>query len=571
MVVMSFMVENLAPVARGVNGIVHQMHGSDVTLQIHSRSILYAAISIMQDVQQCCITQSVGLAVSGGRRRAVAPLNPLHARSTDRARGHLRLAGVLASSGMELALPPAVTRKGGLHAHRANRRAARRVLLRGVRGAGAVPAAPRWLLDRFRAGLWLGEHQVRPVRRQLRRGWCHRVRQARRHAEPQRPHRRGDQRLGTFRWDGQHRDDLDCHRISVSLPPSQERLLPHGRPRLLQLLREFHPLVRRDRLGVHGRRGLRHPGRPGRVAHPGRELRVRRRGRRERERRGKVRHRGEAARHRFRPGRDLPLIRARLLSSSRRLRAPAFHYVDPPAMLVLIVALGSQLAAPCPHAGRAAGETDAGWGFYRRGAIADAAAHFAAADSLCPGDHGAQVGLGFVRLRQGEARAAADHFLGATRSNAGDAEAWYGLGLARVRLGQRTEAAEAWRRTLRLAPGYEDAELQLLALGIDSGLARRPVVRPVDPDVAARTAGDGFQIRTTSGWRPFYVKGINLGVALPGHFPSDFPTDDSNYGRWLELIAGARANAVRVYTILPPAFYRSLNAWDDAHPDRALC
>src|SRR6266550_123113 len=185
-------------------------------------------------------------------------------------------------------------------------------------------------------------------------------------------------------------------------------------------------------------------------------------------------------------------------------------------MLVLIVALGSQLAAPCPHA----------------------------------------------------ARAAAEHFLGATRSNAGDAEASYGLGLARVRLGQRTAAAEAWRRTLRLAPGYEDAELQLLALGIDSGLARRPVVRPVDPDVAARTAGDGFDIRTTSGWRPLYVKGINLGVALPGHFPSDFPTDDSTYGRWLELIAGARANAVRVYTILPPAFYRSLKAWNDAHPDR---
>src|SRR5213076_2380961 len=138
-------------------------------------------------------------------------------------------------------------------------------------------------------------------------------------------------------------------------------------------------------------------------------------------------------------------------------------------MLALIVALGSQVAAPCPHAGRAAGEADAGWGFYRRGGIAEAAAHFAAAESLCPGDHGAQVGLGFVGLRQGESRAAADHFLGAVRSNAGDAEAWYGLGLARVRLGQRTAAAEAWRRTLRLAPGYEDAELQLLALGIDSG------------------------------------------------------------------------------------------------------
>src|SRR2546425_9905976 len=86
--------------------------------------------------------------------------------------------------------------------------------------------------------------------------------------------------------------------------------------------------------------------------------RVRWGGRREREWRGKVRHRVEAARHRFRPGRHVPLS---------RYRAVAFHYLDPPAMLVLIVALGSQVAASCPHAGRAAGETEAGWGSYRRG------------------------------------------------------------------------------------------------------------------------------------------------------------------------------------------------------------
>src|SRR3989442_8927022 len=191
-------------------------------------------------------------------------------------------------------------------------------------------------------------------------------------------------------------------------------------------------------------------------------------------------------------------------------------------MLLLLVAL-SQVPSSCPLAAAAASETNAGWRAYRREAIGEAATRFAVADSLCPGDHAAQVGLGFVSLRQGQARAGAERFLRAVASDASDADGWYGLGLARSRLGQRAAAADAWRRTLRLAPGYEDAELQLLTLGIDSGLALPPVVRPVDPDVAARTAGDGLEIPTEGGGRPFYVKGINLRVAPPRPLPSDFP------------------------------------------------
>ncbi len=77
-------------------------------------------------------------------------------------------------------------------------------------------------------------------------------------------------------------------------------------------------------------------------------------------------------------------------------------------MLVLLVTLAAQVPAPCPRA--AARETDAGWAAYRREAVAEAGARFAAADSLCPGDHAVQLGLGFVRLREGEARAALERF-----------------------------------------------------------------------------------------------------------------------------------------------------------------
>src|SRR2546427_5035165 len=154
-------------------------------------------------------------------------------------------------------------------------------------------------------------------------------------------------------------------------------------------------------------------------------------------------------------------------------------------MLMLLVALGSQAPAPCPHAAAAGRETTTGWRAYRREAITQAATHFAAADSLCPGDHATQIGLGFVLLRQSQPRGASERFLRAVASDTSDAEAWYGLGLARSRLGQRAAAVDPSRRTLPLAPRDEDGPPQLLALR-GRWLALPPLRRPVDPALPGR-------------------------------------------------------------------------------------
>jgi tetratricopeptide (TPR) repeat protein len=239
-------------------------------------------------------------------------------------------------------------------------------------------------------------------------------------------------------------------------------------------------------------------------------------------------------------------------------------------MIVLLAALGVQApAGPCPRPGAAAA-LEAGWQAYRTGEAAEAVRRFSRADSLCPGEHGAQVGLGFALFRLGRAPEAAGRFLLALRSDSADADAWYGLGLARARLGERQQAVLAWRRALRVAPAYPDAEQELLALGLDSGLALPAPRRGPAPEVPAHTAGERFEVRTVDGWRTFYVKGVNLGAALPGKFPSEFPGDDSTYARWLRLMAEANANTVRLYTILPPAFYRAFQQWNEAHPDRTL-
>jgi len=212
---------------------------------------------------------------------------------------------------------------------------------------------------------------------------------------------------------------------------------------------------------------------------------------------------------------------------------------------------------------------DLGWQAYRRNEISQAESRFTAADSTCHDIPDAQTGLGFVRLRQGDAAGAERRFLAALRGDSTGADAWYGLGLARDRTGKRSLAVAAWRRALTVTPGYGDALDALLAAGVDSGVPLPPAAPPALP-VPARATGDQFEIRVGDAWRPFYVKGVNLGAALPGKFPAEFPPDDSTYARWLQLIAAANANVVRLYTILPPAFYRAFNAWNHSHPARPL-
>jgi hypothetical protein len=231
-------------------------------------------------------------------------------------------------------------------------------------------------------------------------------------------------------------------------------------------------------------------------------------------------------------------------------------------------------APPCPPE---AGElVTQGWRAYRADSIAVAAERFARADRLCE-NLDAKVGLGYARLRQDRLAEADSLFQLITARDSANADGWDGLTLVRWRRGDRPGTLTAARRAIRLDPKNSTTRDILKQLDPDweRRAAGQPSRRAVGPSphryVAARTRGDYFEVPSARGaWRRFYVNGVNLGVALPGRYPSDFPPDSSTYAEWLGLIAGMHANTVRVYTVLPPAFYRALRAWDLSHPDRAL-
>ncbi len=103
-----------------------------------------------------------------------------------------------------------------------------------------------------------------------------------------------------------------------------------------------------------------------------------------------------------------------------------------------------------------------------------------------------------------------------------------------------------------------------------TGIAGCSGSKPVSEEVenTFRIADGGFQVATNGGsYNAFDIKGINLGMAKPGHFPGEAAITRAEYDRWLEMIGELNVNTVRVYTVHPPAFYRSLAAYNREHTD----
>jgi len=167
---------------------------------------------------------------------------------------------------------------------------------------------------------------------------------------------------------------------------------------------------------------------------------------------------------------------------------------------------------------------------------------------------------GFAHYRLGQLEEALYPFARLVGTLRGGPEALYGFGLALRALGDLEGARSALEEALR--QGYGDAEPVL-----------RTLPPPSPPAPKARKAPPSFRAEKGRFWvegKPFQVRGVNLGVALPGRFPAEFPEEVWLYRAWLELLSAMGANAVRVYTLLPPAFYRALLGHNLTHPKSPL-
>jgi hypothetical protein len=85
-------------------------------------------------------------------------------------------------------------------------------------------------------------------------------------------------------------------------------------------------------------------------------------------------------------------------------------------------------------------------------------------------------------------------------------------------------------------------------------------------------AGDYIARFIGNDYEPMILKGVNLGSSPPGYFPGEiaYAITAETYKRWIERMAEAGFNTVRVYTLHPPVFYEKLAEHNQRHPDRPL-
>jgi hypothetical protein len=77
-------------------------------------------------------------------------------------------------------------------------------------------------------------------------------------------------------------------------------------------------------------------------------------------------------------------------------------------------------------------------------------------------------------------------------------------------------------------------------------------------------------VLSTQGGEVDFMPGVNLGSTIPGSQPGELAIGREEFRRWLPEMASLGLHAVRIYTILPPAFYEELRAFNLANPTQAI-
>jgi tetratricopeptide (TPR) repeat protein len=216
-----------------------------------------------------------------------------------------------------------------------------------------------------------------------------------------------------------------------------------------------------------------------------------------------------------------------------------------------------------------------------------------------PWSSDSRLGLGFTYLEMRKPEEALNSFSHLSAAEQRTSQVRTATSGAYLLQGENSKALSLIESVLASEPGNSVATQQLAMLTGVTNLADLtkippPGAKPKQPQIPARLNGGRFEVPIIgqeapptaaptsqqagahvlpgegNAWKEFYISGVNIGPAMPGHFATEPPFEEKVYFDWLTQIAAMGANCVRVYTLLPPGFYRALYLYDAHHPDYPL-
>lgn len=167
---------------------------------------------------------------------------------------------------------------------------------------------------------------------------------------------------------------------------------------------------------------------------------------------------------------------------------------------------------------------------------------------------------GFLAIDRGDYQEAVNIFMRRIQKGK-DPSGYYGFGLAHFLLEDYATARWAFHKTLELEPRNVEAIRRLSMMEIPGFGAGKTALSPPDHEQRFRSERRYLEVHRGE-WKRLFIKGINLGIGLPGSFPGEYAVKKGTYRKWFGQISAIGINALRVYTLHPPSFYEALDEWN---------
>ena len=204
-----------------------------------------------------------------------------------------------------------------------------------------------------------------------------------------------------------------------------------------------------------------------------------------------------------------------------------------------------------------------GWTNLKLNRFEDARFFFDRAIRIDPRTDEAQIGISFVALETGRGKIDYQLLNKMLGKRGADPNVRILAAGALVQEGKNLEAAAIYQDLVDDRDYGKPAKLALQDLLGNEGFndpipSTLPEVnKPSQTQVRFRSAEGALWRLNGTQWEKYYVSGINLGPGAPGFFPSKPPTAGMMYKQWIDEASHTNANVLRLYTLLPPGFYRA--------------